>query len=105
MSYVNGFCTSIVVGADAGVVVDSIHTGGVILTVVVFTVIGIHLTLLALEPRRTHTAAGMWRKTAIDTSNVKNKHSAHSTFFSLCFLRALTSSKCMNFLNNKLNCI
>lgn len=48
--------TFVVRGADTSVVVDAIHTGGVILTIVVFTVIGIQFTLLALIPRRTHAA-------------------------------------------------
>lgn len=48
--------TSVVGRADTGVVVDSIHAGGVILAVIVFTIIRVHLTLLALETRQTHTA-------------------------------------------------
>lgn len=48
--------TSVVGRADAGVVVDAVHTGGVILTVIVFAVIWVHLTSLALKARQTHTS-------------------------------------------------
>lgn len=50
-------CVTCVVGrADAGVVVDAIDAGGVVLTVVVFTVVGVYLTARTLEARWTHTA-------------------------------------------------
>lgn len=49
-------CTCVVRWTDAGVVVDSIDAGRVVLTVVVFTVIWVYLTTLALESRWTHTA-------------------------------------------------
>lgn len=48
--------TCVVGGADAGVVVDAVHTGGVVLTVIVLTVVRVHLTLQTLVPRRTRTA-------------------------------------------------
>ena len=56
--------TSVVGGADAGVVVDAIDAGGVVLTVVVFTIVGVYLTPLTLETRRTHTARERWRNRA-----------------------------------------
>lgn len=49
-------CTCVVGGTDAGVVVDSVNAGGVVLTVIVFTVIWVYLTTLALEAWRAHAA-------------------------------------------------
>lgn len=49
-------CTCVVGWTDAGVVVDSINAGGVVFTVVVFTVIWVYLATLALKTWRTHTA-------------------------------------------------
>ncbi len=56
--------TCIVGWADAGVVVDSVDAGGVVLAVVVFAVIRVYLTALALKTRRTHTA------TKTDTTSI-----------------------------------
>lgn len=53
--------TPVVGRADAGVIVDAVHAGGVILAVIVFAVIRVHLAPLALKTRRTHTA-GMGTK-------------------------------------------
>ena len=50
-------CTCVVGRTDAGVVVDAVDAGGVVLAVVVFAVVRVHLAALALEARRTHTAA------------------------------------------------
>lgn len=49
--------TCVVGWTDAGVVVDSVHAGGVVLTVVVLAVIGVCLAALALKPWGAHTAA------------------------------------------------
>lgn len=43
-------------GAEAGIVVYAVHTGRVVLTVIVLTIVRIHLTLQTLVPRRTRTA-------------------------------------------------
>lgn len=48
--------TCVVWRTDAGVVVDPIDAGGVVLTVVVFAVVWVHLTMLALKTWRTRTA-------------------------------------------------
>lgn len=48
--------TCVVWRTDAGVVVDPIDAGGVVLTVVVFAVIWVYLTMLALKTWRTRTA-------------------------------------------------
>lgn len=49
-------CTCVVGGTDAGVVVDSVNAGGVVLTVIVLTVIWVYLTPLALKTWRAHAA-------------------------------------------------
>lgn len=49
-------CTCVVGRTDAGVVVDAVDAGGVVLTVVVLAVVRVHLTTLALEAWRAHTA-------------------------------------------------
>lgn len=49
-------CTCVVGWTDAGVVVDSVDAGRVVLTVVVFAVVWVYLTTLALETWRAHTA-------------------------------------------------
>ena len=51
-----GVPTRVVWRTDAGVVVDPINAGGIVLAVIVFTVIWVYLTTLALKTRRTHTA-------------------------------------------------
>ena len=63
-------CTCVVGRTDAGVVVDSIDAGGVVLTVVVFTVVWVYLTTLALESWRTHAAT----HTHTHTHTHKHKH-------------------------------
>ena len=61
-------CTCVVGRTDAGVVVDAVDAGGVVLAVVVFAVVRVHLAALALEARRTHTAA--------HTHTRRHKHNA-----------------------------
>lgn len=50
--------TCVVGWTDTGVVVDSIHAGGVVLTVVVLAVIGVCLAAMALKTWWAHTPAG-----------------------------------------------
>ena len=47
--------TCVLWGAHAGVVIDSVHTGGVVLAVVVLAVVNVDLTLVAFEAFWTHT--------------------------------------------------
>lgn len=49
--------TCVVGWTDTGVVVDSVHAGGVVLTVVVLAVIRVRLAATALKTWWTHTAA------------------------------------------------
>lgn len=51
--------TCVVGWADTGVVVNAVHAGGVVLTVVVLAIIGVCLAAMALKTRRAHTAAGI----------------------------------------------
>lgn len=51
--------TCVVRWAHTCVVVDPIHTGGIVFTVVVLTVIGVDLTPLSLKTQRAGTALGM----------------------------------------------
>ena len=46
-------------GAHACVVVDSINTGGVVLTVIIFTVINVDLACVTFESLRAHTPESM----------------------------------------------
>lgn len=50
--------TCVVGWTQAGVVVDSVHAGGVVLAVVVLAVIGVCLAALALKTWRAHAATG-----------------------------------------------
>ena len=67
-------CTCVVGRTDAGVVVDAVDAGGVVLAVVVFAVVRVHLAALALEARRTHTAANTHTHTHTHTH--RHKHNA-----------------------------
>lgn len=51
--------TCVVGGADTHVVVDAVHAGGIVLTVVVFTIIRVDLTPLSLKAQRTGAALGV----------------------------------------------
>lgn len=55
-------CTCVVGRTDAGVVVDAVDAGGVVLTVVVLAVVRVYLTTLALEARRAYTAVHTHRQ-------------------------------------------
>lgn len=51
--------TCVIRWAHARVVVDPIHTGGIVLTVVVLTVIRVDLTPLSLKAQRAGAASGV----------------------------------------------
>lgn len=54
-----GDLTRVVRRADAHIVVDPVHAGGIVLTVVVLAIVWIDLTLLALEAQRAGAALGV----------------------------------------------
>lgn len=54
----SGDLTCVVGRADAHVVVDAVHAGGVVLAVVVLAVVWVDLTPLSLEAQRTGAALG-----------------------------------------------
>lgn len=54
--------TCVVGWADAGVVVDPVHAGGVVLAVVVLAVVGVCLAALALKARRARAATDTQRR-------------------------------------------
>lgn len=59
MSASPSMVTCVIRWAHARVVVDPIHTGGIVLTVVVLTVIRVDLTPLSLEAQRAGAASGV----------------------------------------------
>lgn len=67
--HISACVTCVFWGAHARVVVDSIHAGGVVLTVVVFTVIDVDLTGVTFEALRTHTPEN--KQISKDKSNAR----------------------------------
>lgn len=63
--------TCVVGRTDAGVVVDSVDAGGVVLTVVVFAVVWVYLATATLETRRAHAAARRDKRTNTDKHKVR----------------------------------
>lgn len=57
-----GGLTRVVRRADTHVVVDPVHAGGIVLTVVVLAVVWVDLTALALKAQRAGAALGMCGK-------------------------------------------
>lgn len=63
--------TCVVGGAEAGVVAHSVHTGGVVLTAVVFAVVDVHFTEGAVETEGTRTTGQNKNTNIFNSSKVR----------------------------------
>lgn len=74
-------CTCVLGRTHAGVVVDSVDTGGIVLTVVVLAVVDVDLTFVAFETLRTHTPED---HTQVYKHISREKSNTNSLTHSLC---------------------
>lgn len=76
-------CTCVLWRAHARVVVDSINAGGVVFTVIIFTVIDVDLTFVAFKTLWTHTPENH-TDTHARKKEERNKNTSHQQKSKTC---------------------